>query len=204
MSASYESCSAPRCSPPCWSRPSGSGRTSRTPSPRSALGDPRLPRSDASRPCCKCHDLEMLPPRVRGLRDHAIGDEDLPRRPAREVHPRKRVGVRRPDGARESAGVQRVQSLTAGVLAVGINILTGGALGLAVQPFVGDSRPFAPSQAWSESRCARSHSRPQSSDVSPTSRSASLDTEVDCARRAGPASGRHRSALRAGCSTASR
>ena len=37
-----------------------------------------------------------------------------------------------------SASVQRVQSLAAGVLSVGINILVGGALGLAVQPFVGE------------------------------------------------------------------
>ena len=41
-----------------------------------------------------------------------------------------------------SAGVRRVQSLSAGVLAVGINVLTGGALGLAVQPFIGEGSTF--------------------------------------------------------------
>jgi len=41
-----------------------------------------------------------------------------------------------------TASVQRVQSLAAGVLSVGINILVGGALGLAVQPFLGDSSPY--------------------------------------------------------------
>jgi len=41
-----------------------------------------------------------------------------------------------------SASVQRVQSLAAGVLSVGINVLVGGALGLAVQPFVGESSAY--------------------------------------------------------------
>jgi len=41
-----------------------------------------------------------------------------------------------------AASVQRMQSLAAGVLAVGINILVGGALGLALQPFVGDGSSF--------------------------------------------------------------
>jgi glycosyltransferase 2 family protein len=36
-----------------------------------------------------------------------------------------------------AAGVKRVHSLGAGIVAVGINMVTGGALGLAVQPLVG-------------------------------------------------------------------
>ena len=36
-----------------------------------------------------------------------------------------------------AAAVRRTQALGAGVIAIGINILTGRALGLAVQPFVG-------------------------------------------------------------------
>ena len=41
-----------------------------------------------------------------------------------------------------AASVQRVQSLAASVLSVGINVLVGGALGLAVQPFVGESSAY--------------------------------------------------------------